>query len=87
MDETYGDFTPGTVVSLNSEGKLIKQSGTTVYKNQYVFETTMLNAQAISLADDILVIVYHGKLTAMKLGDDRKGGGTSKRSNRETTTD
>ena len=69
MDETYGDFTPGTVVSLNSEGKLIKQSGTTVYKNQYVFETTMLNAQAISLADDILVIVYHGKLTAMKLGD------------------
>ena len=69
MDETYGDFTPGTVVSLSSEGKLIKQSGTTVYKNQHVFKTTMLNAQAISLADDILVIVYHGKLTAMKLGN------------------
>lgn len=56
-------------MSMSSEGKLIKQSGTTVYKNQHVFKSTMLNAQAISLSDDILVIVYHGKLTAIKLGD------------------
>ena len=47
---------------------MVKQSGTTVYKNQHIFERMMLDSQAISLASDIFVVVYHGHVVAIKLG-------------------
>ena len=68
VSKEQGDFVPGTVVSLNSDGVLIKQSGTTVYKNQHIFNRMMLDSQAISLANDIFVVVYHGHVVVIKLG-------------------
>jgi hypothetical protein len=68
VSKDQGDFVSGTVVSLNSDGVLSKQSGTTVYKNQHIFERMMVDSQAISLASDIFVVVYHGHVAAIKLG-------------------
>ena len=72
INDQEGGFVPGTVVSLDEDGKLIRKSGTTIYKNQYVFPHSMFNAQAISLAPDIFVVVYNGKLTAIKLSADNR---------------
>ena len=65
-------FVLGTVVSLDEDGKLIRKSGTTIYKNQHVFPYSMFNAQAISLASDIFAIVYNGKLMVIKLSAENR---------------
>lgn len=72
INDQEGGFVPGTIVSLDENGKLIRKSGTTIYKNQYVFPHSMFNAQAISLAPDIFVVVYNGKLTAIKISADNR---------------
>lgn len=59
---------PGSVVSIQLDGLLSSNAGTTVYKNDYIFENhAMLNLQSVSIKEDVLVCVYHGGLMVVKL--------------------
>lgn len=60
-------FVPGNVVAVKENGYLTRNTGTTVYKNEYLFHNhVMLNLQSISITDDIIACVYHGGLMVVK---------------------
>ena len=64
-------FVPGSIVSLSDDGILTRKAGSTVYKNEHVFEgKNMLNLQTVLLDNGVIACVYHTGLLVVKLGKD-----------------
>ena len=64
-------FVPGSIVSLSDDGVLTRKAGSTVYKNEHIFEgKNMLNLQTVLLDNGVIACVYHTGLLLVKLGDD-----------------
>ena len=64
------DFIEGKVVAIDGNGTLTRKTGTTIYKNEYIFQNhVMLNLQTVSIGNNIIVCVYHGGMLVVKLGN------------------
>ena len=64
-------FVPGSIVSLADNGILTRKAGSTVYKNEHIFEgKNMLNLQSVLLDNGIIAGVYHAGLLVVKLSED-----------------
>lgn len=64
-------FVPGSIVSLSDDGVLTRKAGSTVYKNEHIFEgKNMLNLQTVLLDNGVIACVYHTGLLLVKLSDD-----------------
>ena len=70
-DQNDTGFVPGSIVSLSDDGILTRKAGSTVYKNEHIFEgKNMLNLQTVLLDNGVIACVYHTGLLVVKLGKD-----------------